>query len=296
MNDPKRWLDDGGGATFEERDLLDAGRRAALPSGLRKRIWVGVATSAAALGAASEATGAMGAAGLGAASEASSAIGAAPIGKSVLSALWGSTAAKGVAAIAIVGSAGIGVAALRSSSKAQAAMMAHAPPAVGAPRSAEEPMPVRENAAAPSRGELAPPVRAGSAPVRASSPKSLGGAAKGTDTRAPSPVATTTEDDARLREAPADARTASRLREESAAVLAIRKTLLGGDALEALRMLDRARLAFPHGALVEEREALAVRALVASGQKELARKRGEAFLHAFPRSPHASEVRAVLGP
>jgi outer membrane protein assembly factor BamD (BamD/ComL family) len=86
------------------------------------------------------------------------------------------------------------------------------------------------------------------------------------------------------------------LREESAAVLAVRKTLLAGNAIEALRMLERARVAFPSGALAEEREALAVRALVASGQSALARKRGEAFLHAFPRSPHASEVRAILGP
>jgi hypothetical protein len=141
----------------------------------------------------------------------------------------------------------------------------------------------------------ADPARTGA--VRASAPKSLGAAAKGApDTRAPSPVATANDDDARAREAPPESRSASRLREESAAVLSVRKTLLGGDALEALRMLDRARIAFPNGALVEEREALAVRALVASGQKELARKRGEAFLHAFPRSPHASEVRAVLGP
>jgi outer membrane protein assembly factor BamD (BamD/ComL family) len=77
--------------------------------------------------------------------------------------------------------------------------------------------------------------------------------------------------------------------------LAIRKTLLGGDAAMALRMLDRAEAEFPNGALGEEREALAVRALVASGQNEPARKRGEAFLRAFPRSPHASEVRTILG-
>jgi outer membrane protein assembly factor BamD (BamD/ComL family) len=86
------------------------------------------------------------------------------------------------------------------------------------------------------------------------------------------------------------------LREESAAVLAIRKTLLAGDASEALRMLDRASAEFQGGALVQEREALTVRALVESGQKEAARRRAEAFLRAFPRSPHAAEVRALVGP
>jgi outer membrane protein assembly factor BamD (BamD/ComL family) len=87
---------------------------------------------------------------------------------------------------------------------------------------------------------------------------------------------------------------ASRLREESAAVVAAREKLLSGDPVGALRMLDRLRADFPNGALGQEREALTVRALVESGQKEAARKRGEAFLRAFPRSPHAAEVRALL--
>src|SRR6185503_13254897 len=100
MNDPKRWMDEGGGATFEERELLDAGRRAALPSTIRKRVWVGVATSAAGVGAASEAAGALG-----------SAVAA----KGAFSALVGSAAAKGVLAVALVGGAGLGAVALRSS-------------------------------------------------------------------------------------------------------------------------------------------------------------------------------------
>jgi outer membrane protein assembly factor BamD (BamD/ComL family) len=78
-------------------------------------------------------------------------------------------------------------------------------------------------------------------------------------------------------------------------VLAIRKTLLGGDPIEALRMIERAASDFPGGVLTEEREALAVRALAKAGQDEGARQRGRAFLRAFPKSPHASEVRAVAG-
>ena len=79
-------------------------------------------------------------------------------------------------------------------------------------------------------------------------------------------------------------------------MVAIRKTLLAGEAAQALRMLDRASAQFPDGVLGQEREALAVRALVQSGQKEAARRRGEAFLRAFPRSPHAAELRALLAP
>lgn len=301
MNDPKRWLDEGGGATFEERELLDAGRRAALPSALRKRLWIGVATGAAGLGAASEAAGAVGAAatggaGLGGASEAVGALGAAAAGKGVISVLVGSAAAKGVVAVAIVGAAGLGIAELRSPTKPAAVSTAGATSSPEEPRAAEPSRAREENAAvAAARDENPSTHRSGPAPLR-TSPKSLGAMARGAEARSSPAAVAANEDGARAREAPVDQRSASRLREESAVILAIRRTLLAGDAAEALRMLDRARAAFPNGALVEEREALAVRALVASGQNELARTRGEAFLRAFPRSPHASEVRAVLGP
>jgi hypothetical protein len=281
MNDPKRWLDEGGGATFEERELLDAGRRAALPLPMRKRLWIGVAAGAAGLGAASEAAGAMG---------------TAAVGKGVLAALAASTAAKSIVAVAIVGGAGLGVVALRSPSQpVPIATVAHASPPLHAPQSIEAQARVPEAPVAPSRHEAPVVIRGTSAAARASAPKPSS-AARNAGARPSAVASSANEADGRAREAPAESRVASRLAEESAAVLAIRKTLLAGDAVESLRMLDRARAAFPSGALVEEREALAVRALVASHQNELARKRGEAFMRAFPRSPHASEVRAVLGP
>jgi outer membrane protein assembly factor BamD (BamD/ComL family) len=115
-------------------------------------------------------------------------------------------------------------------------------------------------------------------------------------TRAPrSPAAPRAEANVQPSEPAPESRAASRLREESAAVLAIRKTLLSGDPREALRMLDRAASEFPNGALAQEREALSIRALVDSGEKEAARRRGEAFLRAYPKSPHAAEVRALVG-
>ncbi len=272
MNDPKRWLDEGGGATFEERELLDAGRRAALPNALRKRIWLGVATGAASLGAVSEAAGALG---------------VSAVSKGLLASVAGSAAAKTVLVVALMTGVGFGVTTVRSPHHA-------APVIVTAPRSIAAPPPPAIPAS--PGGEIALlPVRAAPAPVRSPAAKSLPSARSG-DARVASAAASPSEDDARGREAPLESRMASRLREESVAVLAIRKKLLAGEFVEALRMLERARAAFPGGALAEEREALAVRALVASGQKELARRRGEAFLQAFPRSPHASEVRTVLGP
>jgi len=274
MNDPKRWLDEGGGATFEERQLLDAGRRAVLPSALRRRLWLGVATSAVGIGAASEAAGAM--------STVSSA-------KGVLAALLGSAAAKGVAVLALVGGAGVGVAALRPQpSTVAATAMTQAVRSRAVPHAPAPP-------AKPFDESVSAPIRAAPVRLRTASPKPVVAAARVGDARS-APAARSSEEDVRPREAPVESRMATRLREESATVLSVRKTLLAGDAVEALRMLDRARTAFPNGSLAEEREALAVRALVASGQNELARKRGEVFLRVFPRSPHASEVRAVLGP
>lgn len=85
---------------------------------------------------------------------------------------------------------------------------------------------------------------------------------------------------------------ASRLREESLAVLAARRTLRSGDASGALRLLEAARRDFPRGMLGQEREALTIEALARSGAREVAQKRADTFLSNYPKSPYASDVRA----
>jgi outer membrane protein assembly factor BamD (BamD/ComL family) len=94
----------------------------------------------------------------------------------------------------------------------------------------------------------------------------------------------------------AEALRESRLREESVAVVEIRGALRGGDPLGALRLLDQARSRFPDGALTQEREALAIEALAKSGQRAAASQRAAAFLRAFPRSPHAADVKLYVSP
>jgi len=89
---------------------------------------------------------------------------------------------------------------------------------------------------------------------------------------------------------------ASRLAEESRMVLEARNALRSSDPGTALRLLEAARVAFPDGALMQEREALAIEALVRSGQRDLASKRAEAFLRDYPKSPHAADVRRSLVP
>jgi hypothetical protein len=272
MTDPKRWLDEGGGGTAEERALLESGRNVKMPSALRKRVWLGIAGGVAGVGASAGAA-AGGALGQGAAAT------------GTLSLVFSGAAAKTLIAVAVVGGTGLGVAALRSSLRPLATTTTAEAPSqrkieTGEVAESASPEPPAADTAERS-GTL--PEHKPRAPV----------AARGVAKAPPSPVAQA-EDVAAPRTEPAPERTTSRLREESAAVVAVRKTLLSGDAAEALRMLDRLRTDFPNGALVQEREALAVRALVESGQKEAARKRGEAFLRAFPRSPHAAEVRALL--
>jgi hypothetical protein len=87
---------------------------------------------------------------------------------------------------------------------------------------------------------------------------------------------------------------ASQLREESEMILGARRVLRAGDPLRALTLLEAARARFPEGILVQEREALSIEALVRSGQRALATKRAEAFLRAYPKSPHGADVQRVV--
>jgi len=284
MIDPKRWLDEGSGATFEERELLQAGRDLRMPDTLRKRVWIGVATGLTVLETAAAA---------------GTALQKGAAAKGAFTFLSG-TAAKGVTALAIASGVGLGVASLRSPSEPPAeSHVARVAPSV-APK---PPLPTRSPAGAPPVAELLPQGAADNGP----SPQFAPPSSEGTKPRTPhgarkagrpsaAPAPPVSDADVLGGEPNQEARRASRLAEESAAVVAIRRTLLSGEPTEALRMLDRARVQFPDGVLGQEREALSVRALVESGQKVAARKRGEAFLRAFPRSPHAAELRALLGP
>jgi hypothetical protein len=89
---------------------------------------------------------------------------------------------------------------------------------------------------------------------------------------------------------------ASRLAEEGRVVLDARRALRAGDAASALRRLEAARAAFAGGALVQEREALTIEALAQLGRHEAAAARAQAFLRAYPGSPHAAAVAKLSAP
>ena len=296
MQDPKRWSELASGASTEESELLLAGASERMPSELRGQVWSAV-TLAAAGGAAATALGGASAAAQNGVATVETASTAGAVSKGL--ALASSSVIKGVIAIAVLGGAGVEAMHLRSSASTRASAQ-HSPAVHGAAaRAAASSMPPEL-----AHGAAVLEMNDGTPSAVASAPTAATNAAETSATpAAPSKAQSALPArrvDADAAAAPAsDASAASlvssRLREESAAVLAIRRTLLAGNAREALTLLARARAEFPHGALAEEREALSVRALMAAGDRDAARLRGEAFLRRFPRSPQAGEVRRLLG-
>lgn len=74
-----------------------------------------------------------------------------------------------------------------------------------------------------------------------------------------------------------------------------RAALARGEARDVLVAVERHEKEYPQGALVEEREALAVRALAARGLHEDASARASAFEQRFPNSLMLRAVKAAAG-
>ncbi len=73
-----------------------------------------------------------------------------------------------------------------------------------------------------------------------------------------------------------------------------RAALARGEPDAALLAVERHERTYPQGALAEEREALAVKALAAAARYTEARARGERFRERFPRSVSLGSVNATL--
>jgi hypothetical protein len=80
-----------------------------------------------------------------------------------------------------------------------------------------------------------------------------------------------------------------------AQLVADARDALGHDPNAALTLVQQAAREFPSGQLVEEREAIAIRALAGLGRSEAARARAERFLARFGSGPHAEAVRRAIG-
>ena len=69
---------------------------------------------------------------------------------------------------------------------------------------------------------------------------------------------------------------------------------MGGDAMGALRVLERHARVFSGGALIADAAVLRIEALAARGDTAGAISNARAFLSAFPRDPHATHVQDLL--
>lgn len=85
-----------------------------------------------------------------------------------------------------------------------------------------------------------------------------------------------------------------RARFESQRVAEARGLLRAGRAEAALSVLNGLAKEVPSGVLVQEREALTVQALLASGARERARMLARDFLSRYPNSPHGADVSRAL--
>lgn len=75
-----------------------------------------------------------------------------------------------------------------------------------------------------------------------------------------------------------------------------RARLEGGDANGALADVAALASRFPHGALAQEREVVAIQALLAQRQRSTAATRTADFLRVYPGSPYADALRRALDP
>jgi hypothetical protein len=71
---------------------------------------------------------------------------------------------------------------------------------------------------------------------------------------------------------------------------------ISGSAAQALALTDEHAACFPRGALSQEREMLAVQALLQLGRAGEARARGKRLLAAFPASAYRLRLEALFGP
>jgi hypothetical protein len=82
--------------------------------------------------------------------------------------------------------------------------------------------------------------------------------------------------------------------ETEASLLTRAQAQMGSNPGGALSLADRHRALFPKGNMVQERELIAVSALVALGRTAEARSRAEAFIAAHPQSAHRRRLSALV--
>ncbi len=256
MGDPHRLLSKMSDGDDLERELLASIQRADPPEHAKAEAWARLSTQIAAVALVSSAHGTAAAAtGGAAAGGAKAATGLGVKGALAPAALkvLGTKAAIAVIALGAVGASTVWV--HSRSTAGQSAATAHlaAPPSVPA-------------AAAPSV-EPAPAEPVAAAIVEAT----------------PQPAETAWKPSA-------EQRRRDQLSAESALLTQARAELRKGDVRSAQQLLNRLQAQFPKGVLGQEREVLAIEVLTARGNAAAAKRRAQAFIAAYPESPHSAQL------
>jgi hypothetical protein len=145
------------------------------------------------------------------------------------------------------------------------------PPHAPAPRAAV--LESKPSAAVPPRGALTPAVSPGEAPPSASAP-------------AEAPPSVAVPD---VAGGPKDDRSETDLLESA-------RNRLSANPGEALSLTQEHAVRFPRGALSQERELLAIQALLALGRGDEARARRDRFVSTYPGSAHKRRLDALFAP
>lgn len=278
MTEPRRLLSSGSDASALERSLLNAGRARREPEGMRDRVLAGIAAGAAgaALGVATHGTAAK--------------ISTAPAAK-VATAVVTTKLKALIATAAVIATAGVtAYVATRPAHQAPVPAMAAAPPTASIPPSPAPPPSAAPTTITPSDLPTAPSARTPSAPRPISHAERLR-----------EEVTQVSDLGHYAAEAPGAARSpaheaaesVSALREEAKLVDAARTALAAGDPASARARLDEAKTRYPQGRLGEEREALEIRVLAASGETSRAASLARAFLVRHPSSPLRPSIEAI---
>jgi hypothetical protein len=261
MTTVKRWLEIGSEATALERELLGAASHFDPPSGAESRVWAALVGLLPPVG--------------GGAGPAPTPGGGSLPPPAIVGASAGAKLAvtKTVLTTLVVGVAGFGTVLAIDHDRPEPTQLA-----TSIPPESRTPPPALSLAAPIPTPSVERPAAPGRAPERVAAPAPSSPASV-----AAFPVA-----------GPAPTASFSDLRDENRLLRSAREALRAGDCARALEQLDAARAAFPSGELEQEREVLAIRALVAAGRRLEARDRARAFLDRHPSSPLAGRIAALL--
>jgi outer membrane protein assembly factor BamD (BamD/ComL family) len=110
----------------------------------------------------------------------------------------------------------------------------------------------------------------------------------------PTAVASAAPDLSIASSAPASTPTSHALGEQVARVDRAQRALAGGNAVEAIQLVDEYDARFPNGSLSQEAAALRIEALLRQGRRQEASDLGTRFTASHPKSLYADKIRRLL--